>query len=66
MSELKTLKDLPHLNTGVEWVQKPQLRQAAIKWVKEARRLRLPAQAEPIVGDFKAFFNLKEEDLKDE
>jgi hypothetical protein len=74
MTELKTLKDLTDEGYGsVILYCKQELKQEAIKWVKERKFLPVPKGVEPHVyhaymhGErefIKHFFNLTEEDLK--
>ena len=62
--KLKTLKDLHWDYMGmmedVKAVSKKELKQEAIKWVKELADRGRPESA----GDFTMFFNIKEKDLK--
>lgn len=74
--KLKTLKDLkffwknPKNKKVVEYVEYPDLKQEAIKWVKklqkEADLFSMPAMLgeRDSVIEFKNFFNITEEDLK--
>ena len=75
MTELKTLKDLPHYNfvgvgieTGVA-IDTRDLRQEAIKWVKYYSNdykdgTKMPYYLEYLVDWIKHFHNITEEDLK--
>jgi len=76
MTELKTLKDFldkNDLKEGLPYINYYELKQEAIKWVKERKFLPVPKGVEPHVyhaymhGErefIKHFFNLTEEDLK--
>jgi len=70
MSELKTLKDIEweYSKKGYDW----NLKQEAIKWVKHEQKgwfVTIDGKTydtKPIASWIKHFFNLGEEDLKDE
>ena len=79
MTELKTLKDLRHFNTGfslpenkpIEAISERELRQEAIKWKKHLKEIRDNHNGiegysyELAQMDFiDYFFNLTEDDLK--
>ena len=70
MTQLKTLKELAF---GWNWYQKTRdrdntirdLRQEAIKWIKELERLRVSGEPQPTAKKWvKDFFNISAEDLK--
>jgi len=75
--ELKTLKDIPfitdiHLNTASDLIHSNDLRQEAIKWIKEldseAKENRYVKHnylcLQHTIDWIKHFFNIKESDLK--
>lgn len=63
-NELKTLKDL-QAETSPNWVVVvEELRQEAIKWVKQHRNIKPNWAKETNEEFFMAFFNITEEDLK--
>ena len=65
MTELKTLKELGGvpfaLMPGERIVYENTLKQEAIKWVKELRKIHSSVAAH----EFMTFFNITEEELKD-
>ena len=75
MTELKTLKDLPHIFTGIvgelpnKYLHENDLKQEAIKWIK--RHLRFNPELNEWTlfehmgtDEWMKFFNITEEDLK--
>ena len=72
MEKLKTLKDIEQVSSADrEWISKPQLKQEAIKWVKEenkqwqeslGERNNVPISPRSIM--MMEFHNITEEDLK--
>ena len=72
--KLKTLKDLPSYKEKVEvesftvdkdqFVRGSELRQEAIKWIKEYPLWRVPRLSPETREWIKHFFNITEEDLK--
>ena len=59
---LKTLKDISFLNGSLKYVYEDELKQEAIKWVKDMRKG--SGDTELSEDNFKRFFNITEEDLK--
>ena len=73
MTELKTLKDMREYTregkkakSPLRWINVYDLKAEAVKWVKQHRNIRPNWAKETNEEFFKAFFNLTEEDLKND
>ena len=64
MTELKTLKDLPHILEGGLFVSEAHLRAEAVKWVKKFEEEKKWSGGKLEMIWIKMFFNLTEEDLQ--
>jgi hypothetical protein len=67
MTQLKTLKDIDYMRPGPTpeaWIKLADVRQEAIKWVKQHRNIKPNWAKETNEEFFMAFFNLTEEELK--
>jgi len=64
MTELKTLKDIEIQCGGSPAYNAYELKQEAIKWVKELRRKTGTTGSIDYRLSFKEFFNITEDDLK--
>ena len=67
MSELKTLKEIEgNLLNGYFSIERRKLKAEAVKWVKEMEIYRSADYCDCLKDFIMEFFNLTEEDLKDE